>query len=272
MSGTNFYPSSVYVYLVQHRLAGFKTFLFAILLLISLSGCSDLKFVNQKEIAPENDPREDLVIKGLSADLTSAGLVQHHVSGTNANFSQVTNQLKIADIEVRTYSKSGETQGVTSATQGTIYMADDPEANRKDNDILFAGGVNYRSPSKQDPNSDLITLDTESLVYDGHAERFQGDTSLTASLRAEGKRPVTMTGSSFRVPRDLSRFTVNAGTVSQSTAPVTQNRYKELSTQVQRLAEGAIQASAKPHTSSKELPYMTAPTPTPELPPVPKIN
>ena len=108
-----------------------------------LTGCSDLKFAGTETVAPEKDPRSDIVLTDMTADMTSGGLVQQKISGKNSVYSQQQNELTIKGIEVTALDEQGSTRSVTDADLGQIFFSDRPESSIGRKDMRFAGNVIY---------------------------------------------------------------------------------------------------------------------------------
>ena len=147
-----------------------------------------------------------------------------------------------------------------------------------------SGGVRYAAPSKKDPTTDIITLKTEALVYDGQGEKFRGDTTFVVSMVQPSGAPIKMAGSAFVVPSSLEKFTVTAGIVSQSSAPLVANEYSKRRTELNRAVEEAAEKSeeaaqqglqhrAALSDAAEDPPFLPAPTPaTQEAAPVPQLK
>lgn len=182
--------------------------------LIMFSGCSEMQFVGQTELVPEKDPREDIVLTSVSTEMTSAGVVQQRIGGSEAVFSEAENELTIRDISVTTLAENGATQSLTRADVGQIYFADRPLEKIGRRDMKFAGHVLYRNPQKDDPTTDSLQLTSELIVWDESEEKFISPTGYEMLLLPKGKKPVRQRGKGFEATQDLSRFVVKAGSVT----------------------------------------------------------
>lgn len=216
--------------------------------LFALAGCGDMVMLDKGEVVRPNDPREDIKLQGISTDITSGGLLLQRVDGSEAVYSQSRNLLNIAEIDVNTMGPDHTTQGITQARKGIVYLAPDPVSKRKRSDMVFSGDVNYRAPAKDRPNSDSLQLKTEELIYDNQAEEFQGTSTHTVVMLPPGKRPMYMSGSKLRVPRDMRRFSMVQGSLGPDPSTDTKAVYSEKIKELNAAAGPAtgIAAPARP--------------------------
>lgn len=182
--------------------------------LLFLSGCSDLQFAGTQAVAPEKDPRADIVLTNISADMTSGGLVQQKIQGKESVFSQADNQLTIRDIQVTAIGEDRATRSVTQADLGQIFFADRPAEDIGSKDMKFAGNVLYRNPQKDDPTTDSMRLTSELIVWDESEQKFKSPAPYRMLLLPKGKTPVRQSGKSFEAAQDLSRFVVKTGVIT----------------------------------------------------------
>jgi hypothetical protein len=245
------------------------TLVCAIAALTLLSGCGEMQIVNKKDFTRVNDPREDIRLVQLSADLTTAGIIQHRVKGTQATYSQAKNLLLIDQIDVTSFNAEGTTQGITEADSGTIYLAADASAGRNRSDIRFVGDVNYRSPAPDNPSTDTMQLRTDELIYNDVKQEFEGTSTHTVVMMPPGKRPMYMQGSQLRVPRDLKRFSMLKGSVSPTQSDDLASSYTRLSKELQDIARSASAGQAAP---ARPTPIQVeTPEPAPQRPPEPSV-
>ncbi len=179
-----------------------------------LTGCSDMKFVNTSEVHSGKDSREDIRLTRISTDLTSAGLVQQRISGSEAIYSPRDGRLVIQSVGVHTFGEDNTTKGITRSDMGLLYLADSAEAARKRKDMEFAGNVRHTMPVKTDPTTDSMQLFTQSIVWDDANSRFRCPGAYEMLLMPPGKRAIRTLGEAFEATQDLSRFTVSRGAVT----------------------------------------------------------
>lgn len=200
--------------LVAHSSKTGMTFMLVLVIALVLSGCSDMQFVGEENLVPENDPREDIVLMSVSTQMTSGGLVQQEIFGEHAVFSQQQNELTIRGIEVTTLSDLGETRSVTQADLGQIYLSDRPEEAIGRRDMKFAGNVLYRNPQKDDPTTDSMRMISELILWDESEERFKSPHPYLMLLLPKGRPPIRQWGKGFEATENLSRFVVRTGTLT----------------------------------------------------------
>lgn len=229
--------------------------------------------LDKRNLARENDPREDILLTKVSADLTTGGLVQHRVSGNEATFSQSRNLLVFKDVAVNTYASDGTIQGVTRAELGQVFLAPDPALQRNQNDMRFAGNVRYSAPNRDHPETDTLQLSTEQLIYDDALEEFQGVSTHSVVMMPPGKRPLYMQGSKLRVPRDMSRFSMLKGSVGPvynvDSATSYAQAKRELEIAAQQAFKGAERAPVRP--TPIQVPEDPGTPEKPEMPNVPAM-
>lgn len=173
-----------------------------------------MQFAGTDALVPEKDPRADIVLTNISADITSGGLVQQKISGKQSVFSQADNQLTIRDIQVTAIGEDRATRSVTQADLGQIYFADRPDEGIGRKDMRFAGDVLYRNPQKDDPSTDSMRLKSELIVWDESEQKFKSPAFYEMLLLPKGKTPVRQSGKSFEAAQDLSRFVVKTGVIT----------------------------------------------------------
>lgn len=181
---------------------------------ILLGGCSDLKFLNAADLgAEEADPREDVRLTGVAADITSGGLVERRVQSSLGVYSQARNFLELNAVRVEGYSKDQRLEGITSADKATVHLADKPALKppRSRNDIEFVGNVRHRVPSKDDPSTDSVNLQTERLEWDQKTQRFVCPSYYKMTMSQPGKPPLVALGDAFSTTRDMRQWVVTHG-------------------------------------------------------------
>jgi hypothetical protein len=211
----------------------------ALLAMLCLCGCSDLKFVNVVEMATdEADPREDVQLTGVTADMTSGGLVQRRILSDNARWSQARAFLQLDAARVESFDSSATLESETRADEITMHLADKPALGRVRDDIEFIGNVHHRVPQKDDPTSDVVTLQTEKLMWDQRAERFlTSNTYFTLRITPPNGNPLTTIGDGFVATRDLRSWAVQYG-------GITTNPYADIRQQAQRERAEAAASTA----------------------------
>lgn len=193
------------------------------------SGCTDMQFAGEETLAPEKDPREDIVLIDVSTEMTSGGLVQQKVAGQEAIFSQASNELTIRHVQVTALSDTGETRSVTSADLGQIYFSDRPEEDIGRRDMKFAGNVLYRNPQQDDPTTDSMRMSSDLILWDESEEKYKSPYGYEMLLLPKGRPPVRQWGKGFEAAQDLSRFVVRTGTLTTEMAgdPMTERAQME---------------------------------------------
>lgn len=191
-----------------------RSLLSLVLLSLFLAGCSDMQFVNATNLIPEKDPREDIVLTNVSADLTSGGQVQQQITGSHAIYSEAGEDLVIKDIAVTSYDEKGIVRSITRAELGEVYFADLPERGVGRRDMKFAGDVLYRTPQADDPTTDSMWLTSQLITWDESQQKFRSPEGYEMILQPKGQAPVRQTGKSFEAAQDLTRFVVRTGLVT----------------------------------------------------------
>lgn len=179
-----------------------------------LCGCSDMQFVNATNLVPEKDPREDIVLTNMSADLTSGGLVEQRISGEKAVFSEMGQDLAIQGISVTGFGSDRATRSITIADLGEIFFEDMPSRGVGRRDMQFAGDVLYRTPQANDPTTDSMRLTSELIIWDESEQKFKSPQGYKMILLPKGQTPIVQTGKGFEAAQDLSRFVVKTGVVT----------------------------------------------------------
>lgn len=190
----------------------------AALALFAVAGCSDMKFVNARDLGQEgDDARENLVLSGMTADFTSGSQLQHRVHSRRADLTLLPSarRMRIVDVKVDSFNPEGRLQGKTRADRGTVFLTDvpgtSPLTRRGKNDIEFAGNVKYRIPSAKDPTTDTVWLETEALRWDSSGQRFRSEAPYRMTMATAGKPPVLAVGDGFAVSQDLKVWNVRHG-------------------------------------------------------------
>jgi len=181
---------------------------------VAVCGCSDMKFVNAQNLAPEKDPRENIVLTNVSADMTSGGLVQQRINGSEAVYSEAAQDLTIKNILVSSYGEDKSTRSITRADLGEVFFADDAKKGIGRRDMRFAGDVLYRTPEATDQTTDSMRLVSDLITWDESEQKFRSPSGYTMLLLPKGKAPIRQTGKGFEAAQDLTRFVVKTGVVS----------------------------------------------------------
>lgn len=182
--------------------------------LACLSGCTDMKFVDATNLVPEKDPREDIILTNVSADLTSGGLVQQRIGGDEAIFSDASQDLTIKNVRVAMIGSDHTTRSITEADMGEIYFADKPEKSIGRRDMRFAGNVLYRTPQAEDQTTDSMRMTSELVIWDESDQRFISPRGYEMLLLPTGRPPIRQSGKGFEAAQDLSRFVVRTGVIT----------------------------------------------------------
>lgn len=245
--------------------------LYSVAAVMLLTGCSEMRILDQPVQVVEHDPREDIRLTSVETDITSAGLLTQRVYGRSAIFAQTRNILDINDMRIQTFDpETGTLEGETEAATGTVYLAAHPEVERNRSDMEFTGGVTYRAPAEENPAKDSLMLETDKLIYDNEAARFIGPSSHTIIMAPPGKTPITMRGSRLHASRDLTNISIQGGRMAPSQAQDAGSSYTEQRRELDKMAEQVRENSSSPPVRPTPLQVGTPPPP-PERPPAPEI-
>jgi hypothetical protein len=173
-----------------------------------------MQFVNAPNLVPQKDPREDIVLTNVTADLTSGGLVQQRIGGEKAIYSEAAQDLTIKNISVTAYGSDNTTRSITRAELGEIFFADDPERSVGRRDMRFAGDVLYRTPQAADQTTDSMRLTSQLIIWDESEQKFKSPEGYQMLLLPKGQAPVRQSGKGFEATQDLTRFVVKTGVVT----------------------------------------------------------
>lgn len=201
-----------------------------------LCGCSEMRFVNTPDTERPNDARENIVLKDVEADLTSAGLVQRRVRGTEAIYSENLNQLLIREVTVEALNGQTSPTGITKADMGLLHLADAAPLNRGKGDMEFAGNVHYRAMSKTDPVTETLSMHTEHVLWSDSAGEFVSKEKVNLLMHPPDGAPIRQTGKSFKAPKDLSSFKLIGGKVTTKLEENTASTHEELKKQFQLIS------------------------------------
>lgn len=195
----------------------FKRFVVVILAVstgLALGGCSRMRFADQQVETIENDPKEDIVLFGVTTDVTSGSAVTSRISAKNAVFTASRKYLNLAGIGITMIKDNGQIEGQTQADVGTIYLADDPRAGRTKNDLELTGTVRHQVPKATDPEKTAAVLTTNAVLWDNLAQRFFGRENFELSMMQPSGKPIVSHGDGFVVTRDLKRWLVSHGSIA----------------------------------------------------------
>ena len=210
---------------------------------LALAGCSDMRFVDAKK-ETEADPRENIVLTHVVADMTSGGALMHRVKSREAVYEETRKGLALTGLNVEIYDNKHRLQGETQAATGRVYLADDAKAGRLRNDFELTSDVHHRVPKTDDPTTDSIQLTTENLVWSGRTSQFLGDKPFEICIFQPGKSPIGVSGDGFRVARNLKRWVFMHGAVSTGGTSVPREeidkRREELNRLGDQLAVGVV--------------------------------
>ena len=192
---------------------------FAAFAVISLSACSDMKLVNMAAVEPEEDPRENIHLTGMKAEITSGSLVQHHIESSTATLvlGVEKRRLNVGDLMVTSYNDKGKMQGITEAGAGVVYLAADPILKRARSDMDFSGGVEYRVPQADDPTTNAVTMKTQELRWDGAAGLFRSPSYYEMIMQTPNKMTFMSVGDGFTATKDLQMWNVKHGGIGTLT-------------------------------------------------------
>jgi hypothetical protein len=233
----------------------------------AFAGCSDLKFVNVTNLSEGPDPREDMRLTEVIADLTSGGLVQRRVSSDSGIYSQNRNYLELQEANVETFNNDFQLEGMTAAKKAVVHLADKPElpTPRSRNDIEFAGNVVHRIPMKDDPTSDAIMLQTELLEWDQKGERFRCKSFYRMVMAQPGRSALVAIGDGFAATRDLRSWVVtHGGLTTRPDVDVRQEAAEKRAEIHSVLAMDASNAGEAPEAEPIELPSQREPGVVPQ--------
>lgn len=218
---------------------------------LAIAGCSDIKIFKAGKL-PEQDPRENIQLTGVIADMTSTGTLTNRVYGKQATFMPSQNLLEFRDLKTQAFDRGTTVQSETSSKAATFYLADMPQIPRHKSDIEFWGNIHHRTPDRNDPTTDSVSLTTEQLLWDGAADRFRCSTKFQLTVSAPGKLPFRTQGDSFASTRDMHWWNVSYGIITTDSDPNPRIRVSKMMddlTSVVREAESGMPATdAKPPT------------------------
>ncbi|PKO17539.1 hypothetical protein CVU37_08605 [candidate division BRC1 bacterium HGW-BRC1-1] len=244
--------------------------LMAIAAMFVLSACSEMKLVNAGAVESEEDPRENIHLTGMKAEVTSGSLVQHQIESSTASLvlGVANRRLNVGTLTVASYNDKGKLQGITEAESGVVYLAADAKLKRARSDMDFSGGVEYRVPQADDPTTNSVTMVTEELRWDGTAGLFRCPSYYQMTMQSPNNMTFVAVGDGFTATRDLQKWNVKhggIGTVSNlDMRTVNAQKGKETVELADRLAVEAVRV--KEVTS----PSPTAPADTNAAPEAPK--
>ncbi|MCX7017932.1 MAG: hypothetical protein WCK47_04025 [bacterium] len=170
-----------------------------------------MKFVNARGNADSADPRENIILTGVRADITSAGLLLNRVVSSDAVYSEGRKLLELTTVSVESYNMEGSVEGLTSANNCMVFLDDNKAFGRHRNDIEFSGSVVHRAPDAEDPSTDTVTLRTERLLWDNVATLFRGTSPFRMVLSNRNKKPLVMVGDGFVAARNMEKWTARHG-------------------------------------------------------------
>lgn len=183
--------------------------------LLLLCGCSEMKFVNATSpSAATHDPRRDIHLTGVVAEMSSGTALLRRVAGEKAVYSQDRGVIQLENARVEGFRTDGRLQGATRADKAVVYLADQPTSVAMRRDMEFAGRVRHRTPAESDPTTDAQRLETERLVWSEAEKRFRGPVAFRMVSAVAGKPPMVLSGTQFMATRDLQSFTIGGGFIS----------------------------------------------------------
>lgn len=188
--------------------------------LLAVAGCGQIKAEGPAatgQSSPEDEEaRSDIHLTGVTADLTTSGVLQNRVHSEVTTYSLTHNLLELGQVRVTAFGKESTTtpQGITSARRGVVYLADHPELSRHKDDMEFAGNVVYRVLDPKDPTTNTASLETEQLIWQSDVQKFRCPAKFRNILSQPGKRPMAMVGDGFVTTKDLSHWDVKHGAIT----------------------------------------------------------
>lgn len=191
----------------------------AVALLLFVCGCTDLKLVNVAAVDQEEDPRENILLRGMSAEMTSGSMVEQRLVSTTAVLVMGADRqrLDLGDMEARTYSPNGDLQSITRAKQGSVFLTEAPERERERGDMELSG-VEYRVPAADNGSTDAIRLNTEKLLWDSNAALYRSPTFYRMTMASPTGMTFVALGDGFTVTRDMSTWNVKHGGLGSGVA------------------------------------------------------
>ena len=236
-------------------------------LLLVLCGCTDLKLVNVAAVEQEEDPRENIQLRGMSAEMTSGSLVEHRLHSTTAVLVMGADRqrLDLGDMDVETYSPEGELQSVTRAKFGSVFLTEAPERERERGDLELSR-VEYRVPAADNASTDAIRLTTDKLLWDSNAGLFRSPTFYRMTMQSPNGMEFVALGDGFTVTRDMSTWNVKHGGLGSGIGHDMRAENAERGAEARQEADSR-QAEAEARQVRQETVAPQPPSPGGEVPP-----
>jgi hypothetical protein len=177
-----------------------------------LSGCSDLKFVTAPAGAMEdNDPRENIVLKGIKAEFTSGSVVKTSVLSDEGTLFDKKGLLVLGRPKILMRDANTTLVTETVATTAVFYLSADKKARRDKGDFVLQGDVRHMVPSKENPSTAAVMVETSALIWQAKNELFEAPSYYRMVLKAAGKPPFVAIGDAFVASKDLRHWNVRYG-------------------------------------------------------------
>ncbi|MCX7625564.1 MAG: hypothetical protein N2Z21_05070 [Candidatus Sumerlaeaceae bacterium] len=170
-----------------------------------------MKFVATPVAAENEDPRENITLKGITAEFTSGSLVQTRVLAREGVLCDKKGLLVLVapKIEMRDTRTTLATE--TVATTATFYLADNRRERCAKGDFILAGNVRHQVPAKDDPTTPAVTVETSNLVWRAKSEVFEANSFYRMVLKTTANQPFVAVGDAFIASRDLRHWNVRHG-------------------------------------------------------------
>jgi hypothetical protein len=198
----------------------------------ALTGCGPHAFVGQQLDFSGRDQREDLVLVGVDARISSGALEVRRIQGTEARVDDSLGTLRLRDVLVHSNDENGQLQGITEAGEALALILEPSTSNQDTpppqpstsdgtplgrNDIAFQSGVVHRVPSTT--GSDQLRLTTERLLWEQNKALFRAPGQFEVVMAqqpgnsAETTEPITviMRGRSFASTANMTRWNILSG-------------------------------------------------------------
>ena len=175
------------------------------------AGCTEMKFVLAPPPSQEEDPRENIVLSGVDAQFTSGSLVQNRILAEQGVLHDSKGLLILTRPVIQFHDARSTQPAETHATTATFYLAEDRKTKYQKGDVVLTGGVRHAIPSKDDPTTASVLVETENLAWRAAAQVFESNSFYRMTLNVPGKAPVVAIGDAFIASRDLRHWNVRYG-------------------------------------------------------------
>jgi hypothetical protein len=185
----------------------------AVLVAVALAsvGCTEMKFVLAPPPSQEEDPRENIVLTGVDAQFTSGSLVQNRILAQQGVLHDTKGLLILTRPVIQFHDVRSTQPAETHATTATFFLAEDRKTKHQKGDVVLTGRVRHAIPSKDDPTTASVLVETENLVWRAATQIFEGNSFYRMTLNVPGKAPIVTIGDAFIASRDLRNWNVRYG-------------------------------------------------------------